>query len=86
MLNYQDIVMSSNDSIDSVDDFLMAQLTCLSSDESITAQEITTFKRSVVLGMTPEQMGHAATHIINFELAVCACSCLKIRICVAERL
>ena len=69
----QDIVMSTSASPGTVNDFLMEQLTCTTIDESITAQEVTNFKTSVILGMTPEQMGHAATHLINFELVVCVC-------------
>lgn len=63
--------MSTNASPGTVNDFLMEQLTCTTIGESITAQEVTNFKTSVILGMTPEQMGHAATHLINFELVVC---------------
>jgi len=67
LVSIQDIIVGHSSKPDFVD-FMVRQLNCVTDDESITAQEVDDFKRSVIKGMTPEQLGHAATHVITFRL------------------
>jgi hypothetical protein len=44
-------------------------------------QDVADFKRNVVMGMDAAQQGHAATHILEFRLAVCLCRAHALAIC-----
>eukprot|EP00123_Amoebidium_parasiticum_P008238 comp18669_c0_seq1/m.20327 comp18669_c0_seq1/g.20327 ORF comp18669_c0_seq1/g.20327 comp18669_c0_seq1/m.20327 type:complete len:854 (-) comp18669_c0_seq1:232-2793(-) len=67
IVSIQDLVIADC-ALPEFEQFMMDLLQCETADPSITMQEIVEFKRGVLKGMTPDQMGHATTHVISFKL------------------